>query len=439
MSRQRHIMTLSLLLRKTWWMELLANNRAILVNATSLMGTLVVTSGLGFAYWWVIARLFAPAEAGLAAAAISAMLLLGTIGMMGMGTLLIGELARRPQIIVSLITTALIIAGGASLLLGVGFALSAAHFSADFAVLTASRVNLLLFITGVAITGMALVLDQALLGLLRGSWQLWRNTIFALSKLLLLLPAGYYFLASGAMGIYATWLVGNLLSLIFLAWLVGSKRMMRADYRPRWAVFRELRGTALAHHTLNLSLQSVQFAMPVIVTVILSPEVNASFYIAWLIASSLFIVPTSLTQALYAVSAADVSILAQKIRFTLRTSLLGVTVAGLTILVMAELVLNFFDPFYGATATTSLRILVVAALPIIVRVHYVAICQIRRQLRLAAKVFLAAAVLELSLAVAGALLGGLVGLSVGWVLAVYIEAVVMIVTVWRAATVIEES
>jgi O-antigen/teichoic acid export membrane protein len=277
------------------------------------------------------------------------------------------------------------------------------------------------------------------LGLLRGSWQLWRNTIFALSKLLLLLPAGYYFLASGAMGIYATWLVGNLLSLIFLAWLVGSKRMMRADYRPRWAVFRELRGTALAHHTLNLSLQSVQFAMPVIVTVILSPEVNASFYIAWLIASSLFIVPTSLTQALYAVSAADVSILAQKIRFTLRTSLLGVTVAGLTILVMAELVLNFFDPFYGATATTSLRILVVAALPIIVRVHYVAICQIRRQLRLAAKVFLAAAVLELSLAVAGALLGGLVGLSVGWVLAVYIEAVVMIVTVWRAATVIEES
>ncbi|MFO7540933.1 MAG: hypothetical protein R6X32_23065, partial [Chloroflexota bacterium] len=181
------------------------------------------------------------------------------------------------------------------------------------------------------------------------------------------------------------------------------------------------------------------FAMPVIVTVILSPEVNASFYIAWLIASSLFIVPTSLTQALYAVSAADVSILAQKIRFTLRTSLLGVTVAGLTILVMAELVLNFFDPFYGATATTSLRILVVAALPIIVRVHYVAICQIRRQLRLAAKVFLAASVLELSLAVAGALLGGLVGLSVGWVLAVYIEAVVMIVTVWRAATVIEES
>jgi O-antigen/teichoic acid export membrane protein len=434
MSRQRPIMAISFMLRKTWWLELLANNRAILVNATSLMGTLVVTSGLGFAYWWVVARQFEPAEAGLAAAAISAMLLLGTVGMMGMGTLLIGELARRPQIIVSLITTALIVAGSASLLLGVGFALSAAYFSADFAILTASKVNLLLFAAGVVITGMVLVLDQALLGLLRGSWQLWRNAVFALSKLLLLLPASYYFLSTGTMAIYVTWLIGNLLSLIFLAWLVGSKRMMKADYRPRWGVFRELRGMALAHHILNLSLQSVQFAMPVIVTVILSPEINASFYIAWLIASSLFIVPTSLTQALYAVSAADVSILAQKIRFTLRSSLLGVVMAGLAILVTAEFVLNFFDPFYGATATSSLRILVLAALPIIVRVHYVAICQIRRQLRLAAMVFLAAAILELSLAIAGALLGGLVGLSLGWVLAVYIEGAMMMFTVRRVAT-----
>ncbi|HRQ37982.1 MAG TPA: hypothetical protein PLD25_08715 [Chloroflexota bacterium] len=424
---------LHMLLSKNWWVHMLTSNRVILVNALSLVGTLVVTSGLGFAYWWVVARQFTATEAGLAAAAVSAMLLLGTIGMMGMGTLLIGELRRRSQIVVSLITTALVIAGVASLVLGAGFAIIVSHLSADFALLTTSWGNFLLFTAGVAITSMVLVLDQAMLGLLHGSWQLWRNAVFAISKLILLVPIGYYFRSAGAMAIYAAWFAGNILSLLFLVWLVGKRRLLTANFRLRWDVFRELRGMALAHHILNLSLQTVQFAMPVIVTVMLSPEINASFYVAWLVASSLFIVPTSLTQALYAISSADASMLAQKIRFTLRASLIGVVAAGLVIMVGAEFMLSFFDPSYGETAALSLRILLLAALPIIIRVHYVAIRQIRRELKQAAALFLAAAGLELSLAIVGAAVGGLTGLSFGWVLAIYLEGIWMAPTVYRVA------
>jgi O-antigen/teichoic acid export membrane protein len=233
------------------------------------------------------------------------------------------------------------------------------------------------------------------------------------------------------------WLIGNLLSLLFMVWLVGLKRLARADYRLRGHVFWELRRLALSHHILNLSLQAVQFMMPVIVTVMLSAEVNASFYVAWLVSSTLFIVPTSLTQALYAVSASDVSLLAQKIRFTLRASLVGVVAGGLLVMVTARVVLNFFDPSYGATAAVTMRILLLAALPIIVRVHYVAISQIRRQMSTAAVIFLAAAVMEISFSIAGAMMGGLVGLSVGWVLAVYVEGIGMTPAVYRAATRLE--
>jgi TRAP-type uncharacterized transport system fused permease subunit len=80
--------------------------------------------------------------------------------------------------------------------LGAGFALIAANFSEDFAILTASWANFTLFTVGVMITGMVLVLDQALLGLLRGSWQMWRNAVFATSKLLLLIP-GWLLFSSG--------------------------------------------------------------------------------------------------------------------------------------------------------------------------------------------------------------------------------------------------
>jgi O-antigen/teichoic acid export membrane protein len=309
-------------------LKLLANNRVILSNAISLIGTLVVTSGLGFVFWWIVARRFDLAEAGLASAYISAMFLLGTLGMMGMGTLLIGELSRHPEMKISLISTALLIAAVCSAVLGLAFALLAAWSSPRFALLTSSWGNTLLFAAGVSITGTTLVLDQALLGLLRGHWQLWRNAIVSTSKVLLLLPMSYFFGSKSAMIIYASWLLGNILSFVFLAFLVGRTRIEWKSVQPQWGVFWGMRSVALGHHVLNLSLQAAQFSMPVIVALLLTPEVNAGFYIAWLIVTSFFVIPSALTQTLYAVSAADPSILAQKIRFTLRTSFLGVVVGG---------------------------------------------------------------------------------------------------------------
>lgn len=52
------------------------SNRNILWNASSLVGTTAIGSGLGFIYWWLAARLY-PAEAVGLASAVSALLLAG--------------------------------------------------------------------------------------------------------------------------------------------------------------------------------------------------------------------------------------------------------------------------------------------------------------------------------------------------------------------------
>src|SRR5438270_13344190 len=84
-------------------------NSVILLNAGSLIGTTAVTSALGFAYWWLAARQFSPEAVGLASAAISAMTLLGTFGMLGLGTLLVAELPHQHGKKVSLISAALVL------------------------------------------------------------------------------------------------------------------------------------------------------------------------------------------------------------------------------------------------------------------------------------------------------------------------------------------
>ena len=75
---------------------------------------------LGFVYWAAAARLFSQQAVGYGAAAISAMTLLGTIGMLGMGTLLIGELPRRTAR-AGLVSAALLTCGLGSLVLALAF------------------------------------------------------------------------------------------------------------------------------------------------------------------------------------------------------------------------------------------------------------------------------------------------------------------------------
>ena len=70
-------------------------NQDLLRNAGSLAATTGLTSVFGFVFWIIAARKFSPQAVGYGSAAISAMMLLGTVGMFGLGTVLIGELPKR--------------------------------------------------------------------------------------------------------------------------------------------------------------------------------------------------------------------------------------------------------------------------------------------------------------------------------------------------------
>src|SRR6184192_1916409 len=221
----------------------------MLVNAGSLISTTAVTSMLGFVYWWVAARWFPPEAVGLGSAAISAMTLLARISTLGLGTLLTGELARKPGKEGSLISASLIVAGGAGGCAGIVFALVAPFVATDFQALRASVVDILLFAAGVSFTTIALVLDYALIGLLRGGLQLWRNTLFALAKLAALFVIGLWFSDKVGMTIYATWVLGIVFSLVILAGFAVLKgQYSKRIFRPEWELLRKQSGAALHHH-----------------------------------------------------------------------------------------------------------------------------------------------------------------------------------------------
>ena len=404
-------------------------NRAMFFNAGSLVATFVVKSGLGYAYWWLAARQFAAADVGVASAAISSMTLLGTLCMLGLGALLIRELPRHAEHGGALISAALWLVGIFGACIGCIFAFVVPSFSPDLQPLRANILTVMLFAAGVGFATINLVFDQVLVGLLRGEMQLWRNMLFAGAKLTALAIAGFWLLQHNAVVIYLTWVLGDIFSLGALA--VWKKKWTYHILRPHWNLLRKLGGGALQHHILNLLHMGPNMALPLLVTVLISATVNAHFYIAFLVADVVYVVPQSLVTALYAVSSAQPQLLARKARLTVGLALLVCIAGNIVIFLGGRIVLGLFGPDYAAQGMWSMCFLALSAFPFFIKELYLAVSRIYDRMKDALVPMAASAVFEVIAAVIGARLGGISGLSLGWLIAVSIEAALMAIFVYR--------
>lgn len=405
----------------------------VLGSASALLATTVVTSGLGFIYWALAARLYSQRAVGLGSAAISVMTLLGTIGMTGLGTVLIAELPLRPVGRARLVAAGLLASAGVSAVLAIAYVLIAPRLSNPLGLLISQPGRAGLFVLGVALTGSILVFDQATLGLQLSGLQLWRNAIFSIAKIALLVVFSVTLHDELGLGILESWIWGTALSMLLLG-VVMRLRGMPVAHRPQWSLLRGLGRTTLAHNWLNIAVQGPRLLIPVVVTAVVSASAGGAFYVAWTVVGFLFILPTHLSTALFAVASADRPALARKTRLTLRVSLV-VGLCGSAVLALgAPLILALFGRSYAHEATVPLQILTLAYLPMIVKTHYVAAARVRRRIPRAAGVMVVWGVLELAAAAWGGHVGGLVGLSAWFVAAMVVEALTLAPMVWSVAT-----
>jgi hypothetical protein len=99
------------------------------------------------------------------------------------------------------------------------------------------------------------------------------------------------------------------------------------------------------------------------------------------------------------------------------------------------LVLGIFGPAYVATATVPLILLLLGYIPMVPRTHYIAVCRAQGRIPRAAVVLTIGGVMEITGAVIGAELAGLVGLSAALLLARIVEGAMTTPAVVRASLV----
>ena len=387
----------------------------------SLLGTTVSTAVLGIGYWWVAARFLSSESVGYGSAAISAATLIGTIGMLGFGTVLMERLAFGHPEEGGLVSAGLLAAGAASAVLGLAYGILAPRLSSHFALYASTAPEVLLFACAVSLISASLVLDNALIGLFLGRLQLERNVVFGLLKLALLAGIAVLVPDGHGVGIVFSWSLGILLSFALVAAAL-RRRGRRVLHVPRLLSTDGVVGTALKHHWLNLATFAPRTAMPLVVTGVLSAALNGAFYPAWLVATSMYILPSHLATSLFAVGSSKPLLLRAKARFSLGVALAVGVPLSLVIAAAARPVLQVFGGSYAGSSTHALQLLMLGYAPNILRFHYVAVQRLRDRVNLAASMMTALGLLEIVAAIVGARVSGLTGLAAALAGAMWLEA-----------------
>ena len=411
--------------------SVLRRNQDLLRNAGSLAATTGITSLFGFAYWIYAARIFSPEAVGYATAAISAMGLIGTIGMFGLDTMLIGELPRggnRGGLTMTSCLAAFIV----SFVLGFGFCLVSLTFGTRFIEINGTPSRMLILSFGVAITGAVLVFDAATIGLMRGGLQLSRNAAFSIAKMAALPAIALVLHDRLGVGIILSWEIGTVISLLPTAILIkrGGANVL---HRPDWSGLWRRRRLALAHNWLNLAINIPASINPVLVALVVAPAANGAYYIAALVTSFLYMVPQSLSTVLFAVASTAPEKIGEKLRFVLRMSLVIGVPAGLMLGLGARYILSAFGSSYAEMAAGPIWFLIAAYVPGLFSQTYIAVARAYGRFNQAAILLSGFAVLRMIALVAGGKIDGLYGLVTGMLAVQLIQSLVTVPSVLRTA------
>jgi O-antigen/teichoic acid export membrane protein len=397
-------------------------------NAASLYGSTVITSFLGFFYWFIAARMVSAQAVGIASAVQSSAQFISIFCVLGLSTFVISELAIDKARARSLMLTTATGVGALTVVVSVGVGVILQFSSSAISEGVAGFVGILVFVLLAALSTVLLVLDDACIGLLRGDLQLRRNAVFAVSKLALLPILIALWASQTGVELVVAWTAGLAISTLVLIFELGKLtkgQSSRLDFRNLF----DKRRLMFRHHWLNLSIQSPRLIFPVLVALIVSPRANAAFTATLLVVGIVQTIPNLLSTVLFALAPGDDVALRREVRKTMRISLVLSLASAPCFFIFADLILRLFGRNY-ATASIAMGFLGLSTYPYAIKSHYVAIARVQGRMQKAVFLTLGGAALEMALAAIGGVLHGLTGVAVGILVALSLEALAYSPTVF---------
>lgn len=348
-------------------------------NSLFLMANTAVMAGLGFVFWMVVARFYTEAEVGLGAAIISAMNLLALLGGLGLGIALIRFLpkAEKP---VEMINSCFTLSGIVALALAVIFIAGVDIWSPALGFIKENAVFVLAFVLFALFWMLSGMMDCVFIARRRADFALLKNTIYSLLKIPLPILLVIFF---HAFGIISSW--GIAMGVALVISLLFFVPRVQNSYKPLpkldLGIIKDMWRYSAGNYLASLFGSAPIYILPIMVVNVLGAEQNAYFYIAWAIASLLFVIPGAVSVSLFAEGSQFEDELGVNVRRSYRFIFLLLIPAVILLLLLGKWLLLAFGAGYSENGLMLLRILALSGIFIGINSVYGSILLIRRRIR----------------------------------------------------------
>jgi O-antigen/teichoic acid export membrane protein len=393
------------------------------------MANTVVTTGLGFFFWMVVARFYTEYEVGVGSAIISAVRLLSLISTLGLNITIVRFISKseKPQ---EFINSCFTIIGVVNLVASGIFIAGLNLWSPRTSFIQDNAAFILAFLFFSLGWSLSTIMDSIFVAKRRADFALIKNTIFSLLKIPLPILLTIFF---HAFGIVSSWglAIGITLIISFLLFLPRVQHNYRFVPRLNLNTIKEVWKYSAGNYFVSFFHSAPTFVLPLIVVNLLpNAEQNAFFYVAWTIASLLFAAPWAVSQSLFAEGSHFENRLQANTLKAFKFLLMLLIPAIILLVVLGKWLLLLFGESYSAHGLTLLWVLSFSSIFVGINQIYFTILRVRDRMSelIAISVFEALAVLVTSILIVRET--GIVGVGYAWIGTEGLVSIYVISAIW---------
>lgn len=320
------------------------------------------TTVIGFIYWPVAAHLYTPSALGRSSALISALLLVSGIAQLNLNNTLprfLPLVARRSGRLIRYTYGA---AALATLLLGLSFVGILPRLNSQWRFLADQPALALAFVATTIVWSVFALEDAALTGLRRAVVVPVENVAYSIIKIAMLIALAAAFPMTG---IFVSWTMPLLVIVPVINWLIFGRYL-----RSRAAA----KAAATVRPREVLRYASIDFAgamlgklygnaLPLLVLSMLGARANSTFYVAWILTSSLGLVANNFATSMLVEGTSSPHRIAELTRGVLVRCALILVPSALALIAGSHLILSIYGTQYAAASSTVLRWLAISLIP----------------------------------------------------------------------------
>jgi O-antigen/teichoic acid export membrane protein len=396
--------------------ELIGDIRTSLYrNAIFLMANTLANNLFGFVFWMAIAWLYPTSEFGLATALIAAAMFVATLSRLGLDIGLVRYLPEAGEKESSMINSTFSISGGLAVIFAIVFLVGIELWSPALDFLVTTPMFAVGFVMIAVLFTVSPVMNHVFIAKRATKYMLLKTVVYGIARIG---PPLVFVAVFGVFGIFASWGLGAFLALL-VGWLFFMRKLI-PGYRPIPSVSKTVVNDMLhfsaGNYVAGIMAMLPSLILPLMIINLATAELTAYFYVAWMIAGILFVIPGAVSTSLFAEGSHFQESLSRNVRKSLKLVFGLMAIGVLVILFFGNYVLLLFGNDFSEEAFGLLRLLALSGVFVSVNNVYLAIKRVEKNVTLIIAISSIIAIGTLGITYIFLPSMGLISVGIGWTL-----------------------